>query len=150
MKKLLLILGVACSILTGCSPEAPVKLLPHTEEHSVAAPTLKQEQTATTPDLPAESPSKESKKVSLTDNISCTDSEYKIYKQYDEFLDANPSTPDYTLRGIFAKKVRMQPAALKKLYTECTFRWTKERPGEAQAYAAKAMVEDAARIRNSK
>lgn len=141
-------------MLTGCESKNPKADFDKTAKITAPIVTestqLVQEQTAAIPDLPAESPSKEIKKVSLTDNISCTDSEYKIYKQYDEFLDANPSTPDYTLRGIFAKKVRMQPAALKKLYTECTFRWTKERPGEAQAYAAKAMVEDAARIRNSK
>lgn len=72
--------------------------------------------------------------LSATANASCSDSEYRVYQQYDKFLDANQSVPDYELRKIFAKKVGMQPDSLRNLHTRCTMRWSEQRPSESKAY----------------
>lgn len=70
---------------------------------------------------------------------ACSDSEYKIYKKYDKYLDDNPNVEDVKLRKIFAKKVNMKPDDLRDLYRRCTQRWTQESPDEAQAYARKEL-----------
>ncbi len=72
-------------------------------------------------------------------DATCTDSDYRIYHQYDSFLDANPSIPDYELRRVFAKKVGMQPDALKYLYTRCVMRWSEQNPAESKAHLQKSL-----------
>lgn len=73
-------------------------------------------------------------KSSAASSSACSDSEYGIYQQYDTFLERNPSIADYQLRSIFARKVGMQPAALKNLYVRCTVRWVEHSPSESSAY----------------
>jgi len=75
---------------------------------------------------------------------TCSDSEYRIYQQYDRFLDANPSIPDYELRRVFARRVAIQPDALKNLYTRCVMRWSEQNPAESRAHRQKSL-EDFAR-----
>lgn len=77
--------------------------------------------------------------LSATSNAACSDAEYRIYQQYDKFLEAYPSTPDHELRTVFAKKIGMQPSALKNLYTRCTVRWSEQSPSESQAYLKKEL-----------
>lgn len=75
--------------------------------------------------------------IAITSSASfaqCSDSEYRIYQKYDKFLSDNPSVPDYELRAVFAKKVGMQPSALRELYSRCNRRWLKQSPGEADEY----------------
>ena len=76
---------------------------------------------------------------SANSGATCSNSEYGIYQQYDKFLDANPSTPDYELRTVFARKVGMQPSALKNLYIRCTMRWSEQSPSESNAYLKKEL-----------
>ncbi len=54
---------------------------------------------------------------------NCSDAEYKVFQEYDRFLDANPSISDDQLRSAFAKKKGMKPSALKDLYVRCLWRW---------------------------
>jgi hypothetical protein len=74
---------------------------------------------------------------SASSNAACSDSEYRIYQQYDKFLDANPSTPDHELRIVFAKNIGMQPSALKNLYVRCVNRWANQNPSERDDYIKK-------------
>jgi len=68
---------------------------------------------------------------------NCSDAEYRVYQQYDQFLEANPSVPDDQLRLVFAKKVGMQPSSLKNLYIRCTMRWSEQSPSESKVYLKK-------------
>lgn len=77
-------------------------------------------------------------KGDVTD-ATCSDSDYRVYHQYDRFLDANPSIPDYELRRVFSKKVGMQPDVLKNLYTRCVMRWSKQNPAESIAHVQKSL-----------
>lgn len=69
----------------------------------------------------------------------CSDSEYRIYQQYDKFLDANPSTPDTELRVIFARKIGMEPTKLRMLYARCVERWVKQNPKQSQDHFQKEL-----------
>ena len=77
---------------------------------------------------------------SAASNAACSDSEYRIYQQYDKFLDTNPSTPDYELRIVFAKNIGMQPSALKDLYVRCVNRWANQNQSERDDYLKKLIV----------
>jgi hypothetical protein len=70
----------------------------------------------------------------VTDTATCSDSEYRIYQQYDRFLENNPSRSDTELRTIFARNVGMQPQALKNLYVRCVTRWADRNPSEVQGH----------------
>ena len=81
-------------------------------------------------------------------NAQCSDSEYRIYQQYDKFLDAYPSTPDTELRVIFARKIGMEPTKLRLLYARCVERWSKQNPKQSQDHFTKeldAFVKDCAK-----
>lgn len=66
--------------------------------------------------------------LSSSSYAACSDNEYRLYKEYDASLEANPSIPDSEIRDVYAKKFRMKPSALKDLYFRCTYRWTEQRP----------------------
>lgn len=75
---------------------------------------------------------------------NCTDKDYKIFKAYDSYLDANPQMDDDTARRKFAAGIKMNPAALKSLYFNCLFRWKDEEPAAAKKAAQAAIAEMAA------
>lgn len=74
----------------------------------------------------------------------CTDKDYRIFKAYDAYLDANPQMDDDTARRKFAAGVKMKPAALKTLYFNCLFRWKDEEPAASKKAAQAAIAEMAA------
>jgi uncharacterized protein YneF (UPF0154 family) len=76
--------------------------------------------------------------LATTAQAACSDSEYAVYKQYDGFLEANPSVSDDQLRSMFARKVGMQPSALKNLYIRCTARWSEQSPSASRDYLKKS------------
>lgn len=80
--------------------------------------------------------------ISTASIAECSDSEYRVYQKYDRFLQDNPSVPDYELRTIFAKKVRMQPSALRELYSRCNRRWTQQSPGEVDDYVTNILKQN--------
>jgi len=78
-------------------------------------------------------------RLPVASNSTCSDSEYSTYQKYDRFLEANPSVHDYELRTLFARKVGMQPTALKNLYMRCTMKWTEQSPDETKAHIKKEL-----------
>jgi hypothetical protein len=62
----------------------------------------------------------------------CSDRDYKLFKRYDAYLDANPSILDDQARANFSARVGMRPAALKDLYFRCLPRWREQEPEAAQ------------------
>lgn len=81
---------------------------------------------------------------SASAHANCSDSEYLIYQKYDQLLEENANVPAASLRIIYAKRIGMQPEALKLLYTRCSARWAQNNRDEARDYTRK-MLEDAKR-----
>lgn len=77
--------------------------------------------------------------LARADSVKCSDSEYRVFLEYDAYIEAEPDTPVELLRKRFSKKIKMKPEELRWLHTRCVFRQADE---GASNHAAKVKASE--------